>query len=159
MSLTATCPQCLTVRSVNSTGKIRRHACRPAAVETIALPWSVPPLTQNQLRRLHPMREAALKRAAKDEARWTIRGARLAGRPASNVILHWRMPDNRRRDGDGAAPTLKVILDALVDEGILPDDSWAEVPHSGVTCHPPLRGLPGALWLELAAPTTESEAS
>jgi crossover junction endodeoxyribonuclease RusA len=156
---TATCPTCLTERSLTRAGNIRRHACEPVTAETIALPWHVPPLTQNQLRRLHPMREAALKRVAKDEARWTIRGARLTARAQSNVVLHWRMPDGRRRDGDGAAPTLKVVLDALVAEGILPDDSWAEVPHSGVTCHPPMRGLPGALWLELSVPVVESEAS
>jgi crossover junction endodeoxyribonuclease RusA len=72
--------------------------------------------------------------------------------PGAIVILHWQMPDRRRRDGDGAAPTLKVVLDALVAEGVLPDDSWIHVPHSGVTCHPPVKGQPGALWLELTDP-------
>jgi crossover junction endodeoxyribonuclease RusA len=78
--------------------------------------------------------------------------------PGAIVILHWQMPDRRRRDGDGAAPTLKVVLDALVAEGVLHDDSWIHVPHSGVTCHPPVKGQPGALWLELTDPDAEESA-
>jgi hypothetical protein len=34
-------------------------------------------------------------------------------------------------------------------EGVLPDDSWVHVVHSGVTCHPPEPGMPGALWLTI----------
>ena len=147
-----TCPTCRTDRPTNKGGEIRRHACVAAAGETFALPWSLPPLTQNQLRRMHHHAEAKAKAQAKSEARWAIRAARLAPRGGANVVLHWRMPDNRRRDGDGAAPTLKVILDALVAEGVLYDDSWVEVPHSGVTCHPPLPKMPGSLWVELTDP-------
>lgn len=119
---------------------------------TIPLHWPAPPLTQNGLRRMHHMAEAAAKRHALHEARYTIRAANLAPMVGANVTLHWRMPDRRRRDGDGAAPTLKVCLDALVDEGVIPDDSWIHVPHSGVTCHPPMPGKPGALWLTLDDP-------
>lgn len=158
MSLTL-CPVCLTVRATNKDGTIRRHSCTRAAGDLVPLPWVTPPLTQNQLRRLHPLREAALKKAAKNEARWAIRAARPRPRIGANVTLHWRMPDARRRDGDGAAPTLKVVLDALVAEDIIPDDSWVHVPHSGVTCHPPQRKMPGSLWLELRDPDTAEEAS
>jgi crossover junction endodeoxyribonuclease RusA len=118
----------------------------------IPLPWKAAPLTQNGLRRMHHHAEAKAKRAALAEARWAIRAERLELMPGAIVILHWQMPDRRRRDGDGAAPTLKVVLDALVAEGVLPDDSWIHVPHSGVTCHPPVKGQPGALWLELTDP-------
>ena len=119
---------------------------------TIPLPWTAPPLTQNGLRRMHHMAEAAAKRNALLVARVTIRAARVPFMSGANVILHWRMPDRRRRDGDGAAPTLKVCLDALVAEGVLHDDSWVEVPHSGVTAHAPKPGHPGAMWLELTHP-------
>lgn len=151
MSTLILCPTCRTEKQQNKDASLRRHACIPAVPDTFALPWSVPPLTQNQLRRLHYQREAKLKAAAKVEAQWAIRAARLTPRIGANVTLHWRMPDRVRRDGDGASPTLKVVLDALVAEGIIPDDSWVHVPHSGVTCHPPRRGMPGCLWVELDA--------
>lgn len=149
------CPDCNVEHAARIDGKPRKHDCVPPDPDTFALPWSVPPITQNQLRRMHYQTEARLKAQAKSEARWAIRGAHLEPRFAANVILHWRQSDNRRRDGDGAAPTLKVVLDALVAEGVLPDDSWEHVPHSGITCHPPRRGMPGALWVELLEPAQE----
>ncbi len=36
-------------------------------------------------------------------------------------------PDRRRRDPDGIAATAKPIIDALVDAGWFPDDSWHHV--------------------------------
>lgn len=115
----------------------------------IALPWTTAPLTQNGLRRMHHHAEAKAKATALAEARWAVKAARLPFMTGAVVILNWQMGDRRRRDGDGAAPTLKVCLDALVAEGVLHDDSWVEVPHSGVTCHPPIPGQPGAMWLAL----------
>jgi hypothetical protein len=154
---TRICPTCLTPRPVNKDGNTRRHLCVKVDGDTFALPWATPPLTANQVRRLHPMREAALRRDALNEARWAIRAARLAPRVVAEVVLHWRMPDNRRRDGDGAGPTLKVVLDALVHEGVLPDDSWAHVRHSGVTVWPPQPKMPGSLWVEIREPAVEQE--
>ena len=123
----------------------------------VELPWFAPPLSQNALRRMHYHAEAKLKRESLEQARWAIKAANLEPMVGANVTLHWRMPDRRRRDGDGAAPTLKVCLDALVAEGVLPDDSWVHVPHSGVTTHPPLHMEPGSLWLELTDPDAIGE--
>lgn len=117
----------------------------------IPLAWTAPPLTKNDTRRQghhHAMRrkwEQALSDARTDIRRtyW-----HAVDTPAV-VILHWRQPDRRRRDGDGAMPTLSACLDALVLEGVLPDDSWQHVVHSGVTVHDPAKGLPGALWLTI----------
>lgn len=119
---------------------------------TIALPWPVPPLTKNSVRRMHHHAEAKIRRRTVDEARWIIRAAGLERRAGANVVLHWRMPDRRRRDGDGAAPTLAACIDALVLEEVLPDDSWVHVPHSGITCHAPEPNKPGAMWLTLTDP-------
>ena len=118
----------------------------------IPLPWTAPPITQNGLRRMHHHAEAKAKAKALSEARWAVRAVRPPFMAGAVVILNWQMTDRRRRDGDGAAPTLKVCLDALVAEGVLNDDSWVEVPHSGVTCHPPVKGEPGAMWLTLDDP-------
>lgn len=51
------------------------------------------------------------------------------------------MPNTRhRRDADGLFPTLKVCQDALVTEGILPDDSWVHVPAATCRIHEPEGG-------------------
>lgn len=157
---TATCAECHGVYALRKDGKLRLHHCEPTAVPiVVSLPWCTPPLTANQVRRLHPLREAALRKAALNEARWAIRAARLTPQLVADVVLHWRMPDNRRRDGDGADPTKKVVLDALVLEGVLPDDSWSHVRHSGVTVHPPQPKIPGGMWLEITEPDLAEEAS
>lgn len=154
------CPSCSVEYAARNDGSPRGHGCdrvTPPAEIVIPLPWAgVPPLTKNMVRRLHYQREAQLRRAAIVEARWVIRAAMRRGdlKPmvGANITLHWRQPDNRGRDGDGAQPTLSLVIDALVLEGVLPDDSWIHVVHSGVTCHPPVRGLPGSLWVELTDP-------
>ena len=62
-------------------------------------------------------------------------------------------PTPRRRR---CRPTKAVCLDALVLEGVLTDDSWRYVAHSGVTRHAPVPGMPGALWLAVTDPTRKS---
>lgn len=113
----------------------------------ITLPWSKPPLAQND--RQHHMVKAKAFAKALEEARAAIRQARTLPVVGANVTLHYRVKDRRRRDPDGIAPTLKACLDALVAEGVLPDDSWVCVP--AVTCriHPPIRDMPPAMWLTL----------
>jgi len=101
---------------------------------------------------MHHQAEAKVKAKALAEARWAIKAKRL--RPIDGrvvVVLHWQPATRRRADPDGLAPTLKVVLDALTAEGIIPDDSWAEVAHAGITAHPPLPGQAGALWLTVNA--------
>ena len=73
-----------------------------------------------------------------NEARWAIRAATnrtIHPLPKGDaltqyiVTLHWRIPDRRIRDADGMATTYKACADALVQEGILTDDSWRYVPE------------------------------
>ncbi|HET7407355.1 MAG TPA: hypothetical protein VFJ21_09525, partial [Mycobacteriales bacterium] len=72
----------------------------------------------------------------------------------AHVALHFRPADRRRRDADGLFPTLKAVQDALVDEGVLAEDSWVTVPSATCRIHPPT-GEPAAMWLELTDPDTE----
>ena len=115
---------------------------------TIPLPFDAPPMTKNKVRRMHYHAEANLRRNTVDAARYAIRAARPEPMVGANITLHWRVATRRRQDGDGAQPTLSAAIDALVLEGVLPDDSWVHVVHSGVTCHPPSDEGP-ALWLEI----------
>lgn len=126
------------------------------AEHTIPLPWQKPPLTKNAVRRMHYRTEAKLRAAAIEDARWAIRAAAITPMIGGIVILHWRVANKRRQDGDGADPTKALLIDALVLEGVLPDDSWVHVVHSGVTCHPPIKGQPGALWLTLTDPDKDA---
>jgi hypothetical protein len=123
----------------------------------VPLLWDKPPLTANQIRKMHHMAEASTKAVMLTQAIWSISQLDLTRRTYDRavVVLHWRMGDKRRRDGDGAAPTLKVCLDALVQEGIVPDDSWQYVVHSGITTHAPVPGKPGAMWLSISSPDEE----
>lgn len=120
---------------------------------TIPLSWPKPPLVQNDRR--HWTAQARAFAQAKDEARWAIRAAKVTPIVGAEVTLHYRLPDKRRRDADGPAPTLKVVLDALVAEGVLTDDSWVEVPSCRIQIHPP--GGHAAMWVELTNVTHYAE--
>ena len=117
---------------------------------SIPLPWPKPPLSQND--RDERKRGGARKIAnAKDQARWAVRAARVQPLAGAEVTLHYRVPDRRRRDADNLAVVLKVCQDALVLEGVLPDDSWVHVPAATCRIHPP--DGPPALWLTLTTIT------
>lgn len=118
----------------------------------IPLPFGKPPLTKNDTRRQgnhHAMRRKWSQ--ALFEARCAIRAVNPEPIERAAVVLMWQQPDRRRRDGDGASLTLSACLDALVLEGVIPDDSWKHVVHSGVTCLPPQKGVPGSMWLSVEA--------
>jgi crossover junction endodeoxyribonuclease RusA len=119
---------------------------------TIPLPWERPPITLNPgLRSSSPYVKAAQVRHAKAEAVTAILAADVAPMAGVIVTLHYRVPDRRRRDADNLAATLKVVQDALVVAGVLVEDSWVTVPESRQRIHPPIKGMPGSLWLTLEA--------
>lgn len=120
---------------------------------TIPLPWSSPPITLNPgLRSSNPHAKAAKVRIAKAAATEAIKAANIPWMAGAIVVLHYRVPDRRRRDADNLAGTLKVVQDALVDAGVLTEDSWITVPESRQRIHPPIKGEPGAMWVELIDP-------
>jgi crossover junction endodeoxyribonuclease RusA len=124
---------------------------------TIPLPWSKPPLTGNRTRG-NPYARANEVKQAKAEAAKAVRDANPQPIVGAEVSLVFRPKDRRRRDADGLAPTLKVCLDALVAEGILPDDSWVHVPAATCRINPPgQHGVPAAMWLELTRITPYEE--
>jgi len=115
-------------------------------VITVPLLWTRPPLGGND--RGHTRYRAPHIVAAHDSAAASIRKAKLPHLAGAEVTLHYRVPDKRRRDADNLAPTLKVVLDALVRADVLPDDSWVHVPAATCRIHPPdARGA--AMWLTI----------
>lgn len=113
----------------------------------VDLPWAKPPLTGNRTRG-NPYARASEVSRAKTEARWAIKQASLAPVARAEVQLHYQPATRQRRDADGLFPTLKVCQDALVLEGVLPDDSFTHVPAATCRIHAPVAGEP-AMWLEL----------
>jgi crossover junction endodeoxyribonuclease RusA len=112
----------------------------------IDLPWTSPPVSQNDRQHHHAKAKAVALALA--EARMAIRAARVDPIVGAVVTLHYRAPDHRRRDADNLAVVLKVVQDALVAEEVLPRDDWVHVPSSGQQIHPPTDEGP-ALWVEL----------
>lgn len=120
----------------------------------IPLPWTRPPLRAND-RRAWPAQHKAFQQAL-IEARWAVKAAKVRPIVGANVTLHYRPSTRRRQDADGIAPTIKPCLDALVAEGVLPDDCWVNVPRSSQQIHEPT-SEPAACWLELEVLTEWEE--
>jgi hypothetical protein len=114
---------------------------------TVDLPWDKPPLTGNRTRG-NPYAQAAKVKNAMTEARVAIRAAAPALLPGVEITLHFRPATKLRRDADGLFPTLKVVQDALVLEGVIYEDSWVTVPSATCRIHPP-NGEPAAMWVVL----------
>lgn len=112
--------------------------------QIVALSWDRPPLTGNDRghTRYSPFRRV------KEQAQWAIRKAKPAPMTGAEVTLHWRIGTRHRRDADNLAPTLKACLDALVAEGVLPDDGWQHVPRAACEIHAP-NGEPAHMWITL----------
>jgi Holliday junction resolvase RusA-like endonuclease len=113
----------------------------------VPLPWTNPPLSGNRTRG-NPHARANEVKHAKEQAQWAIRAARLPRLAGAELTLCFRVATKHRRDADNLAPTLKVVQDALVAEGVLHDDSWVCVPSATCRILPP-NGDGAAMWLEI----------
>ena len=78
-----------------------------------------PPLTLNQ--RLSWPARAGITKALKTAAVAKMQHIGPLNRVRCTLI--WHVTDKRRRDVDNIVPTLKVLCDAVVVAGIVPDDT------------------------------------
>ena len=55
----------------------------------------------------------------------------------ARVEVEFAYPDRRRRDRSNLAPTVKALMDGLIDAGLLPDDSdrFLDGPHTIIADH------------------------
>lgn len=150
----------------------------------IELPWSCPPLSLNQRGASRGARFMHAKMVAQvREEVYKLAFAHRLPRGLSyiTVQLHYRPRDRRRRDTDNLVATAKPIYDALtagrpagisrrrskdgqvrvvpaqLGYGMVADDTpdFMGKPEPIIT--PAVKGLPGAMWLEISWPTTASE--
>jgi crossover junction endodeoxyribonuclease RusA len=96
---------------------------------TLTFPQPAPRLSMND--RQHWAARSRNVRAWREMANLACFGAaELDGVGATPMFVRVTFPvrDNRRRDADNPAPTVKAIVDGLVDAGVWPDDTpeWVE---------------------------------
>ncbi|MGB3483991.1 MAG: hypothetical protein WBB07_17465 [Mycobacterium sp.] len=111
----------------------------------IDLPWKRPPLSSNQ--RLHWAKKACITREIRQAAALLSRNAPRAERLV--ITLHYRPRDRRRRDRGNLYPTVKALVDGIVDAGVVPDDDTEHVSTPEPVIHEPGEA---ALWLVLQYP-------
>jgi Holliday junction resolvase RusA-like endonuclease len=90
-----------------------------------------PPMTMNEAHRAH----WTAKKKARERLAWQIRAA-LAATPIppmdrATITIVQHAPNAIRRDADGLGLFRKHAIDALVREGVLPDDNTAHVVDGG----------------------------
>lgn len=91
---------------------------------TLTIPAPAPWLNANQ--RVDLRRQTPDRRAWRDAAHtWAIHD-RLPKLQHARIVATLHFRDGRRRDPHNFYPTIKAVVDGLVDYGLLPDDSH---PH------------------------------
>ena len=106
-------------------------------IQRMTIPGRLPGLNEyTRACRAHPMAGAKMKREAQDAVLWCARAARLRphGGPVRVRYQFFEAPARkgaRLRDKSNIASfAVKVIEDALVEAGLIPDDGWDEVAGS-----------------------------
>lgn len=87
----------------------------------VTIPAPAPWLNAND--RQHWRAKAGRVAVWRDAGHTYAKVHRLPKLGAAYIIAHLRFPDRRRRDAANYQPTLKAIVDGLVDYGLIPDDS------------------------------------
>jgi len=87
--------------------------------------------------RMHWRKKAAITREVRSTTALLARVLHIPPCESVHVTLHYVPRDGRRRDPEGLVATQKPCIDALVDAGIVVDDS-----PEYVTWSPPVIDLP-----------------
>ena len=92
--------------------------------QSFEVPWKLSGLNEyTRACRANRYKRAAMKRTNQDIAALSIRAARLKPYDGPvRVSITWVEP-NMRRDPDNIRFAAKFVLDALVEEGVLPNDT------------------------------------
>lgn len=69
-------------------------------------------------------RAALLTKSWREQAHWMAKAEKLpTGLEKIHIVATFQFRDKRRRDVHNLMPTLKAVVDGLVDYGLIPDDS------------------------------------
>lgn len=86
--------------------------------------------------------QTGTRQAWRDATTVAARAARLPALGRAHILATLRFTDNRRRDAANYHPTVKVVVDALVAYGLLPDDSTAYLEGPDLRIGDPLTRKP-----------------
>ncbi len=101
--------------------KTRQFSMTEPREWSIRLPWASLPLSANG--REGWRKKAAITAEIRDTMRWLLKAAKIPPLVKISVQLIWVASTVRRRDTDNTVATMKPVVDAIVDEGIVPDDT------------------------------------
>lgn len=113
---------------------------------TVQLVWEsrVLPLTRSKLITANDkMHWGVRARLTKQLRQWGYllgregEGVARLGLTHARVEVEFAYPDRRRRDRSNLAPTVKALMDGLIDAGLLPDDAdrFLDGPHTVIADH------------------------
>jgi len=90
---------------------------------TVVIDFMGRPLLANQAHQMHHRTLAPIRKAYRDGAANLARAQHIEHRDAVTVTAHAEYPSRRSLpDADAIAPSVKSILDGLVDAGVIDDD-------------------------------------
>lgn len=112
------------------------------------LSFTKPPLTANQ-RFGHWAEKAKLVKQLRQESMVRARSMRLPTSKFATVTLHYQPRDRRRRDRHNLYPSVKALVDGLVDAKVVPDDDAEHLSAPEPVIHPAVKGEPGRCWLAI----------
>ena len=118
---------------------------------TVTIP--APTVWLNANRRSHWRQWADDVKTWRDAGHVYARQAKLPGLDRIHIgaVLHF--PDNRKRDGHNFYPTLKAIVDGLVDHGLIVDDSAEYLDGPDIRIGETTRGGRGVVVLTIREAT------
>ena len=80
-------------------------------------------------------------RAWRDAGAWTARAMKVPHMRRAYVLAEIQFPDLRRNDPANWYPTVKPVIDGLVDARVLPDDSGKHLLGPDIRLGRPLSGI------------------
>jgi hypothetical protein len=109
---------------------------------TIVVPTH-PTSLPNANRHKHPMQLYRLGRQVQDDVTWLLRLCKVPKLGRARIVCTVLLTTARRMDPANWAPTAKAAVDAIVKEGVLPDDGhkYLEGPDMRVRVNQPHAGL------------------
>lgn len=119
------------------------------------LGYTAPPLSLN--RRMHWAAERHIKDDLQSAVGWRLKAEKVPALDDAAVWLEWTPGVVRRRDTDNPEPTRKACIDAIVNAGLLPDDTPEYVQRPENRILPVQRGL-GKLVLVIVSPASQGAA-
>lgn len=89
---------------------------------TIEAPCTRPWLNAND--RIHWSKRRRLTKAWREAAGWALKAAKVPAMSGQvRLVAELCFPRNARRDPANYYPTVKAVVDALADVGVVPDDN------------------------------------